>query len=775
METCGLEPRTSCVIDKIISRIKSFMTGESLKEARLSKTEVNGILEYAEDLRKAFVDMTVNARENMMGARSGETEESGNTKFQIREIVDEDGKDYGAGVYLDSTLLTGLSDEERKEMVKEYVKKELAGVELTAYDNNGNPVTFVVAENKNFRNDKGKIAPANKDLATKYRKESKEIKQEAIPLIDELVTAAKYFGNEPSRKTHGWVDNNGANNWDYWTVYLQDKNNAVYDATLNIANDINGRKILYDIDPIKKVATGSVESDPAIATDMDNTTSANKSQEVLRKNQQRDEKYLAAVNSGDMETAQKMVDEAAKEAGFTVKAYHGSNKYFTVFDNTGRKGSNSPDGAYFFSTNPDIAYSYTFEKNKVNLNTNNNFSVYNGFNRDGEREENRVYKGGLYESYLKINNPFTVDFEGKRWSTKVEGKNINEWAKYAKDRGYDGLIAKNIIDQGDMGGKDFNENVKFLVADDYIVFASSQIKSADPVTYDDSGNVIPLSERFNEGNEDIRYQQRLDQQIDNWDNKTVGFSFNFGKPSQVLLDAQIPNKEIRLDATKLLKTLRDHEGITKDTIKGVYDLLQNPIIVIDSKTDDESRIIMGDLKDSFGKTVTTVLLLDPKSNKGNLLDIIKISSIEGRSHISSLFLKDNGELVHVRYADKKRIQEWLNVSRVQSPLRSSILDSIGIIPQSSPVSQEIFSQGDTNSYQLRSDGSLPSDIDLLIEASEDIKTGRFTDTEKNALNTIKTTLKSIKDYKEKREKNKTSKSGLNKRFLRLYYGGDKQT
>ena len=35
-------------------------------------------------------------------------------------------------------------------------------------------------------------------------------------------------------------------------------------------------------------------------------------------------------------------------------------------------------------------------------------------------------------------------------------------------------------------------------------FSEAQAKSADPVTYDDDGNVIPLSERFNQANEDIR-------------------------------------------------------------------------------------------------------------------------------------------------------------------------------------------------------------------------------------------------------------------------------
>ena len=42
----------------------------------------------------------------------------------------------------------------------------------------------------------------------------------------------------------------------------------------------------------------------------------------------------------------------------------------------------------------------------------------------------------------------------------------------------------------------------------YIFYPQEQVKSADPVTYDESGNVIPLSERFNAANEDIRYSKR---------------------------------------------------------------------------------------------------------------------------------------------------------------------------------------------------------------------------------------------------------------------------
>jgi hypothetical protein len=39
----------------------------------------------------------------------------------------------------------------------------------------------------------------------------------------------------------------------------------------------------------------------------------------------------------------------------------------------------------------------------------------------------------------------------------------------------------------------------------YVVFESNKIKLADDETFDDEGNVIPLSERFDETTDDFRY------------------------------------------------------------------------------------------------------------------------------------------------------------------------------------------------------------------------------------------------------------------------------
>ena len=60
--------------------------------------------------------------------------------------------------------------------------------------------------------------------------------------------------------------------------------------------------------------------------------------------------------------------------------------------------------------------------------------------------------------------------------------------------------------------------------------------------------------------------------------------------------------------------------------------------------------------------------------------------MEGRGHINSLFTSTDGTPITVRYVDKKRIQNWLYVNRVQFPLRNLGLDSNIIVPQNKDLS-----------------------------------------------------------------------------------------
>ena len=205
-------------------------------------------------LKKGLEELGATVREYKAGDEQSRLEAVNaipDVQFSIREIKGEDGTDYGKGVYLDSTLLEGLTDAERKEMMRERVK-ELGGQTITAYDPNGEAVDIrIAAPSEKFRNRNGRRVPVTNDLARKNR--DVKVKQESVVLADELIATSQYKRPRKAKYPHGWLDNNGKNDWQYWTTYIQDKNNTVWEATLNVAESANGVKYLYDIDPIEKV------------------------------------------------------------------------------------------------------------------------------------------------------------------------------------------------------------------------------------------------------------------------------------------------------------------------------------------------------------------------------------------------------------------------------------------------------------------------------------------------------------------------------------------
>lgn len=181
----------------------------------------------------------------------------------------------------------------------------------------------------------------------------------------------------------------------------------------------------------------------------------------------RDREYLAAAESGELATAQRLVDAAAKAAGYKTGVSFGKHKDgITTFR----------DGGYgmFFTDSKDAAESYN-------------------------REDSSVI--GVH---LKMENPATFDLHGTEWFATDEHypgyQTTDDLALFAKESGHDGAIFKNVIDDGNSATSKPGAPITV-----YSVFDPSQIKSADPVTKDDQGRVIPLSERFNPESNDIRF------------------------------------------------------------------------------------------------------------------------------------------------------------------------------------------------------------------------------------------------------------------------------
>ena len=190
---------------------------------------------------------------------------------------------------------------------------------------------------------------------------------------------------------------------------------------------------------------------------------------------------------------------------------------------------------------------------------------------------------------------------------------------------------------------------------------------------------------------ETNYSRKTDfgKQLDSWDGKTVGFSFVVCDTSGVLENVQLQDgttigkKQVRFDATKIKNILQKHSGMSIDILKQVPELLKNPVVVTASNTKAGRIVVLGELYDDNGKMVVTALELNPTSHSGKTTytDVVKIATSQGRSHIQSL-------LNNILYVDtnKNRVNQWLNVNRLQLPLRSSTVNSENSLPQSAEKS-----------------------------------------------------------------------------------------
>lgn len=175
-----------------------------------------------------------------------------------------------------------------------------------------------------------------------------------------------------------------------------------------------------------------------------------------------DEKYNDAVKRGNKKETQALVLEAAERAmpasvvrdkgGKLLPVYHWTNASFNSFDRSYARTGNEMDG-FFFA--PDA-------------------------------ESTREYGDNAVRAYLNITNPAYDPYLDR--THEDSGTLLRERLAY---EGYDGVIR--------------TENGKIV---EYMAFDPEQIKSAEPVVYDDNGKVIPLSERFNSKSRDIRYSNR---------------------------------------------------------------------------------------------------------------------------------------------------------------------------------------------------------------------------------------------------------------------------
>ena len=201
-----------------------------------------------------------------------------------------------------------------------------------------------------------------------------------------------------------------------------------------------------------------------------------------------DEAYFAALKS-DRVKAEQMVQKAAMRAGYRMLQFHFTDADFTVFkfgelgfhvgtlaqaNYVGRGRDGKMLNLYIKADSPlywpmDIGYWSAEEINRT-MDPDDSFDDFDNAEeiRDKIREISQIEDEQVANAALR---------------------------EYLKTLGYDSIKYENTQD------RDYGDPID----DSYILFDSQQLKSADVVTYDDDRNPIPLSQRFDAAQEDIRF------------------------------------------------------------------------------------------------------------------------------------------------------------------------------------------------------------------------------------------------------------------------------
>ncbi len=299
-----------------------------------------------------------------------------------------------------------------------------------------------------------------------------------------------------------------------------------------------------------------------------------------------DSKYIDMAQryeSGDKSVKaalRKLVDAAARKSGYTIKGWHGSDILFNAFDKNKIRAVDydAPFNGFWFSSDkrnaaPAMRYANVVREFYLNIENPAPYDVWKMIDRAVINDWN-MNRDAIRDGARSINDEVRyrlqdMGYDGVHYSGPYifTGDNVAEYNSNGStsfydvsgrqydlrnDDGYARLYRHNSYDEISPydSAEDFlemNEN-EYKEEDVWVAFEPSQIKSADLITYDSDGNIIPLSERFRTDrtgeeawmNEDVRYYTEYDPQTqavaDAIENMTDLQSKRNGRPTLISTD-----------------------------------------------------------------------------------------------------------------------------------------------------------------------------------------------------------------------------------------------
>ena len=182
-----------------------------------------------------------------------------------------------------------------------------------------------------------------------------------------------------------------------------------------------------------------------------------------------------------------------------------------------------------------------------------------------------------------------------------------------------------------------------------------------------------------QGEGEVKYSINPDfaTEYDMWDKKSRRGFFVVGTTSEALQSIGVDPKNIEWDKNKIITIKKEHPAMTDDVIKQVPDILENPILIMQSKQIDSRIVLFGEVFDANDVPVLAVLELNPKVNYKYDLDVLKIASAYGKDTNPQKLINES-KILYVE-PNKNRTDSWLEGTGLQLPFDLKSYGSLGNI------------------------------------------------------------------------------------------------
>ena len=704
-----------------VGKIRNAMEGLTASSA-----EARALVDYAEELQRLWDDALVravrnegrrtyapaeNGTEAQYQAKVGTDEErgkpiaerrGGNSKFSIREL--SDGRRY---VKADRQVLFGSNQESWSEQLEDYINGKIRrgqDVRLIAEDGDILLLTQTSA---------GKLSDNHTSDGRTMSDTAFERKANAAAHIDELVEVssrgAKTTTDQNAR--HGDMASKG---WNYRTAYFMDFDGKYYKTTISVAQGTDG-SVIYNVGQMQERSAPQIDGSSGKpgaqrgnASDSSIRQSSGNSQE---KNSGGTKFSLRDSTGRELTEAQQeyFKDSKVRDAeGNLLVMYHQTDGEFTVFD-TKHKGAGSGDnetpfGIFLKKTARDIGIRgkkqmalYADIQNPLRVGTRAEL-VHKLRELSAEYAALKNEAAQLDKEYgqqFEVAKQTFVDFltqwrkehpdassravyeaEGFDAAFNAEEEVLAEWTKKQdalalkakeaataalREHGYDGVFLER--DQGSWGRS----------TEAYIALDAAQVKNTD--------NRTPTKAS------DIRFslREQFPSEIDRWnrDGRPEGERFTLGSTGPVLQGLGAIESDIYMEGDKISTILREHPEMTLAEIKKIPQILEDPALVLKSKTRGSSIVVLGTYRAQNGKPILAAMNLQPRERRLVITDMQKVASAYTKTESENMTAEEKGrqflKTSDVLFADKKRTATVLRRMGIQAPiglLRNGYIGSI---------------------------------------------------------------------------------------------------